>query len=179
MTNFAAKFITMKRLIFAIPAFMLFACGSQTTESNTEDSTNEETAVQQEAVNFYGDTITAEGAITLEELVAQMEGVDTLKTKVEGTINETCQMKGCWMTMDMADGSQMRVKFKDYGFFVPTDGAEGKLAVIEGMAFTDTVSVDHLKHLAEDEGKSEEEIAAISEPEIGLNFEAHGVIIRN
>ncbi len=158
---------------------MLFACGSQ-SETNTEEAAStEESANEQLAMNYYGDTISAEGAITVEELVAQMNGVDTLVTKVEGTINETCQMKGCWMTMAMADGSQMRVKFKDYGFFVPTEGAEGKTAVIEGMAFTDTISVDHLKHLAEDEGKSPEEIAAISEPEIGLNFEAHGVIIRN
>jgi len=169
----------MRRLLFAIPALMLFACGSQ-PENNTEEAASaEESTNEQLAMNFYGDTISAEGAITLEELVAQMNGVDTLVTKVEGTINETCQMKGCWMTMAMADGSEMRVKFKDYGFFVPTEGAEGKTAIIEGMAFTDTISVDHLKHLAEDAGKSEEEIAAISEPEIGLNFEAHGVIIRN
>jgi len=157
---------------------MLFACGSQ-SETNTEDtSANGEMATEQIAMNFYGDTITAEGAISVADLVAQMEGADTLNTKVEGTINETCQMKGCWMTMAMDDGSEMRVKFKDYGFFVPTEGAEGKMAIIEGMAFTDTIPVDHLKHLAEDAGKTEEEIAAINEPEIGLNFQAHGVIIR-
>jgi len=157
---------------------MLFACGAQ-TEKNTQDtSTNNEAVSEQVEVNFYGDTISADGAITVTELVAQMEGVDTLITKVEGTINETCQMKGCWMTMAMEDGSEMRVKFRDYGFFVPTEGAEGKTAIIEGMAFTDTISVEHRKHLAEDAGKTEEQIAAINEPEIGLNFEAHGVIIR-
>lgn len=165
--------------MFAIPALMLFACGPQTETNTEETAAGEDSSTEMTAMNYYGDTISADGAITVEQLVAQMDGVDTLKTKVEGTINETCQMKGCWMTMAIADGSQMRVKFKDYGFFVPTEGAEGKTAVIEGMAFTDTISVDHLKHLAEDEGKSEEEIAAISEPEIGLNFEAHGVIIRN
>jgi len=169
----------MKSLLLVLPAFFLFACGAQTEKNTQDSSTNGETTSDQVVVNFYGDTISAEGAITVDELAAQMEGVDTLNTKVEGTINETCQMKGCWMTMAMADGSQMRVKFKDYGFFVPTEGAEGKTAIIEGMAFTDTISVDHLKHLAEDEGKTEEQIAAINEPEIGLNFEAHGVIIRD
>jgi len=169
----------MKKLLLMLPALLLFACGAQTEKNNQESSSNDEATSDQAVVNFYGDTISADGAITVDELVAQMEGVDTLKTKVEGTINQTCQMKGCWMTMAMADGSEMRVKFKDYGFFVPTEGAEGKTAIIEGMAFTDTISVDHLKHLAEDAGKTEEQIAAINEPEVGLNFEAHGVIIRD
>jgi len=169
----------MKKLLLMLPALLLFACGAQTEKNNQESSINDEATSDQAVVNFYGDTISADGAITVDELVAQMEGVDTLKTKVEGTINQTCQMKGCWMTMAMADGSEMRVKFKDYGFFVPTEGAEGKTAIIEGMAFTDTISVDHLKHLAEDAGKTEEQIAAINEPEVGLNFEAHGVIIRD
>ena len=164
----------MKRLIIALPLLGLFACGGNQQEVATEVANDTEAQI---AMNFYGDTINAEGAISIDELPSQMEGVDTLNVKVEGVINETCQMKGCWMTMAMADGSEMRVKFKDYGFFVPTEGAEGKTAVIEGFAFTDTISVDHLKHLAEDAGKTEEEIAAINEPEIGLNFQASGVII--
>jgi len=34
-----------------------------------------------------------------------------------------------------------------------------------------------LKHLAEDEGKSQEEIDAITEPKMEYTFVAHGVII--
>ena len=169
----------MKKLLFVLPAIFLFACGAQTEDHMDETAqTEDNNSTEVLAMNFYGDTISADGAISVTELVAQMNGVDTLNTKVEGVINETCQMKGCWMTMAMEDGSVMRIRFKDYGFFVPTEGAEGKTAIIEGFAFTDTISVEHLKHLAEDAGKSEEQIAAISEPEVGLNFEAHGVIIR-
>lgn len=82
------------------------------------------------------------------------------------------------MTLDMGNDQQMRVRFKDYGFFVPKEGAEGKTAVVEGFAFVDTLSVDHLRHLAEDAGQTAEEIAAINEPEISINFEAHGVVIK-
>ena len=35
------------------------------------------------------------------------------------------------------------------------------------------------KHYAEDAGKSEEEIAAINEPEYDINFIADGVIIKD
>ena len=71
----------------------------------------------------------------------------------------------------------MHVTFKDYGFFVPKEGMEDKEAIFEGIAFVDTLSVDMLRHYAEDEGKSQEEIDAITEPELAYTFEAIGVII--
>lgn len=172
----------MRKLLFALPIILLASCGGDNSENTAENSEGIEanaSSAEMQEMNFYGDTITADGAIAPAEFLAQIEGTDTLKTKVEASINETCKMKGCWMTLDMENGEQMRVSFKDYAFFVPKDGMQGKKAIIEGFAYTDTISVDHLKHLAEDEGKSPEEIAAITEPEVGVNFEAHGVIIRN
>lgn len=81
------------------------------------------------------------------------------------------------MTMNIGNDKTMQVKFKDYAFFVPKD-ASGKTVFIEGVAFTDTTSVQELQHYAEDGGKSKEEIAKITEPEISVSFEAHGVIIK-
>ena len=40
------------------------------------------------------------------------------------------------------------------------------------------VSVADLKHYAEDAGKSEDEIAKITEPKIEYAFEANGVLIK-
>ena len=62
-------------------------------------------------------------------------------------------------------------------FFVPTEGAEGKRTIIEGEAFYDTLTVDMRRHYAQDAGASEEEIAAIIEPELKLAFMATGVMI--
>ena len=73
----------------------------------------------------------------------------------------------------------MLVRFKDYGFFVPKTGAEGKLAVVNGQIFIDTLSVPQLKHYAEDAGKSKEEISKITNPEITISFLAEGVVITN
>jgi hypothetical protein len=42
----------------------------------------------------------------------------------------------------------------------------------------DTPAVEDLRHYAEDEGKSKEEIAKITEPLVELAFEAEGVIIQ-
>jgi hypothetical protein len=53
----------------------------------------------------------------------------------------------------------------------------GREAIIEGVAKIDTQSVDWLRHKAEDAGKSDEEIAAITEPELKVSFLASGVIL--
>jgi len=80
------------------------------------------------------------------------------------------------MTVETGSGQEIRVTFKDYGFFVPKDAA-GQIAVFEGAAKRATIDVATLKHYAEDAGKSKEEIAAITEPETKLTFVASGVKI--
>ena len=100
------------------------------------------------------------------------------KIKIKGEILSTCPMKGCWMKLSVAQDT-MLVRFKDYGFFVPKTGAEGRLAVVNGQIFIDTLSVPQLKHYAEDAGKSKEEISKITNPEITISFLAEGVVITN
>jgi hypothetical protein len=77
----------------------------------------------------------------------------------------------------LGDGEEMRVTFKDYGFFVPLDAA-GKTVIMEGKAYYDTTSVDMLRHYAEDAGESPEEIEKITEPKLELAFEATGVLLK-
>jgi hypothetical protein len=82
------------------------------------------------------------------------------------------------MTVKMSDGASMMVRFRDYAFFVPKEGLEGKEVVMQGRAKKEVTSVAMLRHYAEDAGKSKEEIAAITEPETSWQFEADGVLIR-
>ena len=69
------------------------------------------------------------------------------------------------------------VKFKDYGFFVPKTGIKGKKVLMTGEIFKDTISVERLKHYAEDAKKSRTEIDLITEPEYKINMIATGVAI--
>ena len=69
------------------------------------------------------------------------------------------------------------IKFKDYGFFVPKSGVDGKEVVFKGTAFYDTVSVADQKHYAQDAGKSKDEIEQIVDDQYKLSFIADGVII--
>lgn len=97
-------------------------------------------------------------------------------TKLEGQILSTCPMKGCWMKMSV-ERDTILVRFKDYGFFVPKSGAEGKSAIVNGKLSVDTLSVAQLRHYAEDAGKSKDEISKIVKPEITISFLADGVVI--
>ena len=128
-------------------------------------------------MQFFGDSISADGAVAAAELPAQLAGKDSLRIKLSGTIEEVCQKKGCWMDMKIGSDQVMKVTFRDYAFFVPKD-ASGKSVIIDGYAYTDTVSVAELRHYAEDAGKTKEEIEKISAPEVSISFEANGVIIK-
>ena len=99
------------------------------------------------------------------------------KVKIEGEILSSCPMKGCWMKISVEKDTVL-VRFKDYGFFVPKNGIEGKSTIINGKLSVDTLSVAQLQHYAEDAGKSKEEIALISKPEITISFLADGVVIK-
>lgn len=174
----------MKKIALFVSALAMFsACKSNTNEGdaateNATDSTAVETEIEVSENHYFGDSITEDNAVNIGQLLALMEGKDSVNLKISGIATSSCQKKGCWMKMDMGNGQEMRVSFKDYGFFVPKN-LNGEEAIIEGVAFVDTIDVPFLKHLAEDAGKTEEEIAAITEPEISVNFTANGVIIKS
>lgn len=127
--------------------------------------------------NTYGEVISPDGAMALTNLSKQVEGKDSVILTLKGTIEQTCEKKGCWMTVQDENGVATRVTFKDYGFFVPTEGAEGKEVVFSGVAKRKLTDVATLRHFAEDAGKSQEEIDAITEPKEEIEFVASGVVI--
>lgn len=134
-------------------------------------------AQKEKPTGNFGEAISKKGAISVKKLPQKMEDLESLEIKVKGTITGVCQAKGCWMTIDLGDNELMRVKFKDYGFFVPKD-VTGKTAIVRGVAKKEIIGVEELKHLAEDAGKSEKAINAIDKPKEELTFVADGVIIQ-
>lgn len=157
--------------------FFTAACGS-TEETTAEDTaaTTEETTEEQGPETF-GAVFEAADIVAYEDLAGQMaEATDSLAITVQGEVSAVCQKKGCWMNITQANGEEMMVRFKDYGFFMPLDIA-GREVIMNGKAFYQTTTVDELRHYAEDAGKSQEEIDAITEPKHELAFLADGVIL--
>lgn len=152
-------------LIILSIALFLFACEQKGGNTKKEDKGE-----------YFGDQITMEGAEKAARLPELMKGKDSLRVKLEGTINSCCQKKGCWMMVDLGNEQEMRVSFKDYSFFVPLESA-GRKVIMEGIARYEITSIEDLKHFAEDAGKSQAEIDSITEPDKELVFEASGVIL--
>lgn len=125
----------------------------------------------------YGTTVTPTGALPVQQLQTALAGRDSARVKLTGTIADVCRAEGCWLTMQLAPGQSMRVRFKDHAFFVPKD-ISGKTAVVEGVVVHETVSVAAQRHYAEDAGKSKKEIAAITKPVEQYNFIADGVWVQ-
>jgi len=138
--------------------------------------------VEVEKVDYtpFGKTIIADDAIAAASMASHYKTMnvgDSINSKMLATVNKVCQAKGCWMILDLGNEDEVMVKFKDYGFFVPKDIA-GKEVIINGKAYVKEVSVDEQRHYAEDEGKTAEDIANITQPKRTYSFEADGVLLK-
>jgi hypothetical protein len=94
----------------------------------------------------FGAGLTLEQTTPLAEIVrdpARFAGDTVL---IHGQVTEVCQKKGCWTVIREGD-EHVRVRFKDYGFFLPKDcvGAE---AYAQGSVSVETPSADELNFTA-------------------------------
>lgn len=133
-----------KIIILSLSLVTLYSCNDKKEVAEKQEV---------EAVNYttFGDSITNENVLTNDEMLAKYETMkagDTLNVKFGADIISTCKKKGCWMTLNLAEGKESFVKFKDYAFFVPKEGAENHHAIVSGKAFIEEISVDELKHYA-------------------------------
>nr|WP_299343615.1 DUF4920 domain-containing protein [Allomuricauda sp.] len=136
-------------------------------------------AQKQESMSFYGEEFKMNKEYAMaSEVYGKIASNDTIKTQLTGVIKEVCQAKGCWMKVKLDSNDEVFVKFKDYGFFVPTNSAD-KNVVLNGVAFLEEVSIEEQRHYAKDRGDSPEEIAKINTPKKTLRFEADGVLIQD
>ena len=167
----------LKNLMIAFIAVFVFTSCGETQTTNAEENQDQTSTEVKDDGKHFGETIDDAGTMTYDEMLTKFEDSDSIPAKVVGEVSGVCQAKGCWMTIASNDGGEeMMVKFKDYGFFVPKDIA-GRKVVMEGYAFREVTPVDELRHYAEDEGKSKEEVEAITEPKEELKFLASGVLL--
>lgn len=106
----------------------------------------EEKSGKDEAVTCGAD-IGESPEVSLAEVIKAPDEYLGKTVTVTGIAAEICQKKGCWMQVVPKDGEPgLRMTFKDYGFFVPMDGA-GMLVRAEGVFEMKTLDKDHVDHL--------------------------------
>ena len=155
---------------------MAIGCNENKKNETVEmaDDTSKEMAYQS-----FGEKINDQDVLTAAEMKEKFEAMevgDTIEVKFRSKVNSVCQEKGCWMRLDIGDEDEAFVKFKDYGFFMPKDIATDEV-IVAGKAYVEKTSVEDLKHFAKDAGKTEDEIAAITDPELTYAFLSHGVLL--
>jgi hypothetical protein len=91
--------------------------------------------------------------VALEELANDGGDYIGQPIRVIARVSEVCQKKGCFF-IAQEGSSVMRISFKDYGFFVPTD-ISGKRVTFTGEVVAREVTVDEAAHYAEDLGAAD------------------------
>lgn len=166
----------MKKLVLL--SFLVLTIVSCNNKGTQGENTQEQVVTASSEYVSFGAEITADDVIdgaAMMALYGDLKEGDTLTAKFKAPVNSVCKMKGCWMRLAVGD-QEAFVKFKDYGFFVPKYLSEVEV-IVSGKAYVSKTSVEDLKHFAQDAGKPQEEIDAITEPELSLDFMADGVLV--
>ena len=96
-------------------------------------------------------------AVPLVALVDVGAGNVGQTVRVEARVSQVCRKKGCFFVA--ADGDvTVRVSFKDYGFFVPTD-VSGKRVMFVGEVIEKELTPEQAEHFAEDMGEASAAVA--------------------
>ena len=131
------------------------------------------TALAASQPKTYGEAPTLSEPVALADVLAKPATYAEKNILLEGTVGKVCQKKGCWMSLRQ-DGKDIRITFKDYGFFVPKD-CMGKRVRAQGTVAETTQSVAEARHYLKDEGASRAEIKKIKAPVKTIAFVATGV----
>jgi len=144
--------------VFTLMFLLIFSCGKK-----------EETQQKAEAdVKTYGTEMTMNAATSLAELYQHPEQYEGKEIRLDGQIVDVCQKKGCWLKLKQGE-YDITVRFKDYAFFVPKDGA-GNLVSVQGIFSTKTD-----KHVEEETAVQG---AEVKEEKPSYSFTASSVVIK-
>lgn len=98
-----------------------------------------------------GEAVGDSPRVPLDSILRNPAAYSGKSVTVEGTIGAVCTRKGCWMEISSKEEAKgIRVTFKDYGFFVPTD-SKGMNVLAEGEVKVNLMSKDDVEHM-ESEG---------------------------
>jgi len=141
-----------------------------------------EQAPRPDAYDTYGASVEETGALPIQAVAAEADAYMEQNVKVEGTIVKVCQKKGCWLTLDLGEEETVRVMVDrteagDYAFTFPMD-ISGRRVILDGYFEMKTHSVEDQEHLAEDAGKTPEEIEAMNlQPKQQMWITAYGALV--
>lgn len=167
----AALLISLLSPLFS--GSQLAVAQSNAQSSAQSKSTETKPAQGKSAEVTFGAPVTLSETTSLTTAVGEIEKYRDKDILIEGDVKKVCEKKGCWM--QVSDGkTEIRMTFKDYGFFVPKD-AIGARVVAQGRVIEKVESVKDQKHYLKDAGAPKDAIEAIKDPKSTKSFVASGL----
>lgn len=121
----------------------------------------------------YGAPIQAKSPLSLQAAIKQLDDKPKADVLIESKVDAVCVVKGCWMALTDT-GGDVRVTFKDYGFFVPSS-IIGKTVLVEGTLEKVVMSLEDTKHYVKDAGGDP---STVTQPRTEYRIVANGVKVK-
>lgn len=126
------------------------------------------------AAEHYGAPLKSRQAVSLDTAIQQLSKRTSTQVVVQSKVGKVCMAKGCWLGLTNESGD-VRVTFKDYGFFVP-QSLIGKTVLVEGTLEKVTMSLAETKHYVADAGGDPSKVTA---PRVEYRIVASGVEVKS
>ena len=98
-------------------------------------------------VQKFGSTVTEFKAVALAKLIKQPQRFAGQTVRIEGTVKDVCQGKGCWIEIQDAKGKTFIAKSMDESVLVPKD-CKGQRVVVQGVFTSKTAKGHDAEHEA-------------------------------
>ncbi len=173
----------MRNIVLFSIVILLAAC----TDPNKNNEEDKNAAPQ--SGKFYGlKEINAADAISSDSIISILDEdkklsefeiepgvkVKGVKTKIEGKIIGMCKMSGCWFNFENKTGKIITINMREHKE-TPKEWL-GKIVAAEGIAYSETISIEELRHAAKAEGASRADLAKIKSPQTNYYLLADGAI---
>jgi hypothetical protein len=125
-------------------------------------------------------TVSVFSTVSVDRVLAQPGKYAGKRIRVAGVVDSVCAAKGCWLRLaDEPGGETLLVKFNCpiQGRLIPME-AVGHRAHVEGELMVRQLSQVQRRHLAEDAGKSPQEVAQLVGPEKVVELIAPGARVQ-
>jgi Domain of unknown function (DUF4920) len=126
------------------------------------------------SAEHYGAQIKAKNPLSLQAALRQLDSMPSADVLIESKVDKVCEVKGCWMALTNAK-DDVRVTFKDYGFFVPSS-IIGKTVLVQGKLEKVVMSLEDTKHYIKDAGGDPSKVTT---PRTEYRIVASGVEVKS
>jgi hypothetical protein len=144
-------------LAIVIASTSVFVASAKQLESNENSAglrLSEPVAQDAKSETFGAELDETLQKVMLKDLVAHSADYVGKPFQLDTKVAKVCQKKGCFFIAQQGD-DVMRVAFRDYGFFVPTDSA-GKTVTLAGELIKKQMTTEQVEHFNKDmQGRSD------------------------